>query len=170
VRAPYLVASGGAADAEVDDRGMRAESNGKGVSMARGIAIPRMGRLPALGHDAIDSDHSAIANQWARAANCEPIEFPFLIARLKKLMINHFDHEAALMEGAGGNLCRCHRGEHQSLLDLCDQARESSERSWRKTQSLLRNSFPKLVRNHILYTDQLAVLFINTRAGIGHVA
>jgi hemerythrin len=77
-------------------------------------------------------------------------------------MINHFEHEAALMERAGGKLCRCHRDEHQSLLDLCDQIRELGDQSWRKTQSLLRIEFPRLVRKHILYTDQLAVLFLNT--------
>jgi hemerythrin len=127
-------------------------------------AIPRIRerKLPALGHAAIDSDHSAIADQWLRTASCEPIQFPFFAARLKSLMKKHFDHEAALMERAGGRLCQCHRDEHQSLLDLCDQIRELSDRSWRKTQSLLRLDFPKLVRKHVLYTDQLAVLFLNT--------
>jgi predicted lipid carrier protein YhbT len=39
---------------------------------------------------------------------------PFLIARLKKAMRDHFDREAA--DGAaGGALCRCHRQEHQTL-------------------------------------------------------
>lgn len=127
-------------------------------------SIPRIGakKLPLLGHEAIDSDHSAISDQWFRTVNCEPVQFQFFIARLKRLMTKHFENEAALMEQAGGQLCRCHRDEHQSLLDLCDQIRELSDQSWRKTQSLLRVKFPKLVRKHVLYTDQLAVLFINT--------
>jgi hemerythrin len=127
-------------------------------------AIPRIRerKLPALGHAAIDSDHSAIADQWLRTASCEPFQFEFFVARLKSLMRKHFEHEAALMERAGSSLCRCHRDEHQSLLDLCDQMRDMSDRSWRKTQSLLRLEFPKLVRKHVLYTDQLAVLFLNT--------
>jgi hemerythrin len=127
-------------------------------------AIPRLRakRLPTLGHAAIDSDHSAIAEQWFRTAKCEPFQFQFFIVRLKWLMTNHFEHEATLMERAGGRLCRCHRDEHQSLLDLCDQIRELSDRSWRKTQSLLRIKFPSMVRKHVLYTDQLAVLFLNT--------
>ncbi|MCC6948403.1 MAG: hypothetical protein IT539_11605 [Bradyrhizobiaceae bacterium] len=127
-------------------------------------AMPRLRvqKTPALGHAAIDSEHAAITDQWLRAAKCEPFQFQFFIARLKSLMTNHFENEAALMERAGGQLCRCHRDEHQSLLDLCDQMRELSDRSWRKTQSLLRVKFPVLVRKHILYTDQMAVLFINT--------
>lgn len=135
--------------------------------MGHRTIVPRIGKLPALGHDAIDLDHAAITNHWFRTATCEEIQFPFFIARLKKLMIDHFEHEAALMESAGGNLCNCHRQEHQSLLDFCDEVRELSGRSWRKTQSLLRNRFPRLVRHHVMYTDQLAVLFINTNEGFG---
>jgi hemerythrin len=137
--------------------------------MGHRTILPRIGKLPALGHDAIDLDHSAIADQWFRTASCEEVQFPFFIARLKKLMVDHFDREAALMERAGGDLCKCHRREHQSLLDFCDEARELSGRSWRKTQSLLRNRFPRLVRDHIIYTDQLAVLFINTKGGVGRL-
>ena len=127
-------------------------------------AIPhiRNRRPPALGHTAIDSDISAISDEWLRTANCEPSQFHFLIERLKLRMTKHFEHEAVLMERAGSILCRCHRDEHQSLLDLCDQMAGLSERSWRKTQSLLRLEFPKLLRKHVLYMDQLAVLFLNT--------
>lgn len=123
---------------------------------------PRIRKLPTLGHDVIDSEHSAIAEQWYRTVNCEPLQFPLLIARLKKLMASHFDHEAALMERAGGHLCGCHLREHQTLLDLCDRAHELSSRSWHKAQSLLRTKFPRLIRDHVMYMDQIAVLFINT--------
>jgi len=121
-------------------------------------------RRDMLGHSVIDCDHHAIADGWYRAVNCEPIQFPFLIARLKKLMRVHFDHEAALMHSAGGGLCDCHRMEHQALLDLCDQAAALSTKSWSKSQSLLRNRFPKLVRSHIASMDQIAVLFINANS------
>ena len=77
-------------------------------------------------------------------------------------MRNHFDHKSALMQRAGGGLCECHRREHQMLLDLCEQARTLRLRDWRGAQSLLRNRLPRLVREHIICMDQLAVLFINT--------
>jgi len=81
-----------------------------------------IGRQHTLGHDVIDSDHMAIADWWLRAVNCEQIQCAFFIARLKKLMQDHFHHEAALIQGAGGRLCDCHRREHQMLLDVCDRA------------------------------------------------
>jgi hemerythrin len=123
---------------------------------------PLIGRQHALGHEVIDLDHKAIADWWFRVAACEPIQFPFFLARLKKLLSSHFDHEAALMQQAGGILCACHRREHQMLLDLCDQAAAESRQNWRRTQTLIRNRFPKLVRDHIISMDQSAVLFIHT--------
>lgn len=128
------------------------------------IVRPLIGKQYTLGHDAIDGDHRAIADGWFRAVNCEPIQLPFLIARLQKLMRVHFDREAALMHSAGGMLCGCHRQEHQTLLDVCDQAAELSGKNWRRTQSLLRSKFPKLIRDHIAFTDQIAVLFINANS------
>ena len=134
--------------------------------MANRIVRPLIGERYVLGHATIDLDHMAIADCWYRAVNCEQIQFPFLIARLKKAMRDHFDREAALMERAGGALCRCHRQEHQTLLDLCDDAGALSQTNWRKSQSLLQSKMPKLVREHILFTDQLAVLFLNTNGAI----
>lgn len=127
------------------------------------IIRPLIDERHMLGHDVIDGDHMAIADGWLRAVNCEPIQFPFLIARLKKLMRSHFDHEAALMFSSGGMLCKCHREEHLTLLDLCDQAAALNEKDWRRTQSLLRNRFLKLVREHIVGMDQIAVLFIKDK-------
>lgn len=81
-------------------------------------------------------------------------------------MRTHFDHEAALMQEAGGLMCPCHSSEHQMLLALCDEANALSRNHWRKAQSLLRTKLPKLVREHIISMDQLIVLFINTYATI----
>jgi hemerythrin len=123
---------------------------------------PLIGRQHLLGHDVIDTDHLAIADWWLQTVRCEPVQFPFFLARLKKLMRTHFDHEVTLMEEAGGQMCACHRYEHQMFLALCDQASALSRTHWKKTQSLLRTKFPKLFREHIVLTDQLTVLFINT--------
>jgi hemerythrin len=123
---------------------------------------PLIGKRHELGHDAIDLDHRAMADCWHRAVSCEPMQLELLVARLKRLMRDHFDREAALMEQAGGKLCECHRREHQMLLDLCDEARMLGRRNYRRAQSLLRSKLPKLVREHIICMDQLAVLFINT--------
>jgi len=133
--------------------------------MASSIMLLRAGRLPMLGHADIDSDHQAITAHLLRTVACEPLQFPFFMARLKKLLRNHFDHEAELMERAGGYLCIRHREEHEALLDLCDQAKELSLRSLKKAQALLRSKFPKLVREHVLYMDQAAVLFLHTSPG-----
>jgi hemerythrin len=124
---------------------------------------PLIGRRYELGHERIDSDHKEIADWWLRIVNCEPIQYPFYIARLKKLMRSHFDHEAALLAGAGSALCDCHHQEHQALLDLCDQAIALSRADWRRSQLILRNRLPKLVREHIISMDQFAVLYLNTR-------
>jgi len=130
------------------------------------MIAPLIGRQHALGHNAIDLGHQGIADWWARAAQCEPIQLPFFMARLKKLMRSHFDDEARLMQTAGGALCRCHDEEHQTLLDLCDHVDALSDRNWRKARALLRKDFPRLVRDHIMCMDSLAVLFINTSTQI----
>lgn len=130
--------------------------------MANRIARPLLGRRHRVGHDAIDFDHRAMANCWSQVVTCEQLQFPFFVARLKKLMRTHFDHEAALMAQAGGQLCECHRREHRRLLDVCEEASALSQQNWRKAQSLLRRKLPKLVREHIDSMDQIAVLFINT--------
>ena len=130
--------------------------------MAARAVGPLIGKSHELGHDAIDREHQAIADCWHRAVTCEPMQLEFMAARLRRLMRNHFDHESALMQRAGGGLCECHRREHQMLLDLCEQARTLRLRDWRGAQSLLRNRLPRLVREHIICMDQLAVLFINT--------
>jgi len=122
-----------------------------------------------LGHDGIDADHSAIADWWLRTANCEPIQFEFLVARLKKLMERHFDNEAMLMEEAGSRMCECHDQEHQMLLELCDRVSALSRFRWQKARSLLRTELPRRVREHIISMDQLTVLFINSRAEIARV-
>ncbi|HWP25467.1 MAG TPA: hemerythrin domain-containing protein [Xanthobacteraceae bacterium] len=127
-----------------------------------GSAIhPLLGPKHVLGHALIDADHAAIADAWLRAVSCEPIQFPFLIARLRKLMRVHFDNEARLMQSAGGALCECHLNEHRALLGLCDRAAARGHDEWPRAQSLLRSRLPKMVRSHIARMDQIAVLFIN---------
>lgn len=133
---------------------------------SRGIR-PLIGRQHALGHERIDSEHLAIANWWSRTVGCEQVQFAFFVARLKKLMRDHFDHEAMLMREAGGSMCECHSGEHRMLLGLCDQASTISRFHWKKAQALLRRDLPRLVREHINTMDQLTVLFINTHGNIG---
>jgi len=120
-----------------------------------------------LGHDVIDSEHRAIGDWWQRTIRCEPVEFAFFLARLKKLMGMHFDHEAMLMQAAGGRMCECHYEEHRVLLALCEEAGVLSLGHWRKAQSLLRRDLPRLIREHIIAMDQLVVLFINTQGEIG---
>jgi hemerythrin len=127
-------------------------------------------RHHVLGHAAIDADHAEMAQWWLRTVSCEPLQLAFFIARLKKLMLNHFDREAALMEEAGGRLCECHRREHRMLVALCDQATVLARRNGRKARSLLRVELPRLVREHIICMDQLTVLFINTHGEIGRAS
>ena len=121
---------------------------------------PLLGKAHVLGHDAIDLDHRNIAQCWERATGCAPIELPFFLARLKRAMRRHFDREAMLVRQAGGHLCECHQGEHRTLLGLCDEAATMAERNWRTAQRLLRNDLARLVREHIVSMDQIAVLVI----------
>ena len=67
---------------------------------------------------------------------------------------------------AGMSLCTRHRAEHSALLELCSEAALLYERDWRKAQSLLRNRFATMVREHIISMDLCAVLLIQT-AGTG---
>ena len=83
------------------------------------------------------------------------------IARLKKLMRMHFEREARLMLEAGGEMCACHRHDHQTLLELCDQSSALGRSNWTKAQSLLRTTLPRLVREHIVSMDLFTVMFIN---------
>jgi hemerythrin len=124
---------------------------------------PLLGRQHALGHGVIDSDHLAIADWWQQTVRCQPIQFAFFIARLKKLMRIHFEHEAQLMQNAGGEMCACHRHEHQMLLDLCDQASALGRSNSTKAQSILRAKIPRLFREHIISMDLFTVMFINTQ-------
>jgi hypothetical protein len=129
------------------------------------VVRPLIGRRHLLGHDWIDRDLRAIGDGWLSAVTCEPIQFPFFIARMKKLLQTHFDQEESLMRSSGGALCECHRTEHRVLLDVCNQAWSCSVDNWRRTQSLLRNRFPRLIRDHISGMDQIAVLFIDANKG-----
>ena len=144
---------------------LRAESTIMAGAVIRPIS--RKLRTVRLGHDAIDSDHIEISECWFKSVNCTPIQFPFLIARLKKLMATHFAREDAIMKHAASSLCSCHRQEHEMLLGLCDRAAGLSEFNWRAAQRLLRDEFPGRVREHIICMDQMLVMQLNTSsAGI----
>ncbi len=116
----------------------------------------------ALGHAKIDSDHFAIADYWLQLTCCEPIAVPFHIARLRKRMRDHFNDEAALVEATGRPFGCAHRQEHAAMLRLCDQAYRLSDTNQRGARALLRNKLPRLMREHIICMDQIAVLIINT--------
>lgn len=118
----------------------------------------------ALGHAEIDSDHFAIADYWLQLTQCEPIAIAFHIARLRKRMRNHFNHEAALVEAAGRRLWQDHKGEHDEMLRLCDEAYELSAQNRRAARALLRSRLPRMMRNHIICMDQIAVLMIKDAA------
>ena len=120
-----------------------------------------------LGHELIDSDHMEISNCWYQVVNCGPLQFPFLIARLKKLMQKHFASEADIMRRLYQSLPVCHQTEHDLLLQFCDNAAKLSQHSWARAQRLLRRDFPRLIREHIICMDQLVVLCVNTHGDIG---
>lgn len=119
-------------------------------------------RTERLGHDIIDADHIEISDCWFQAVNCNPIQFPFLIARLRRLMANHFAREDAIMRDAASALCSCHKREHEMLLGLCDNAARLRIFDWRAAKRVLRHDFPGRVREHIICMDQMLVLHINT--------
>ncbi|MBZ0141184.1 MAG: hypothetical protein K8H87_15670 [Pseudorhodoplanes sp.] len=120
-----------------------------------------------LGHPVIDTEHAAIGEYWQEAVSCERLQLPLHLARLKRAMARHFDHEAEILaKTTGMSLCTRHRAEHSALLELCSEAALLYERDWRKAQSLLRNRFATMVREHIISMDLCAVLLIQT-AGTG---
>ena len=132
------------------------------MTSARSPRLPKALYPERLGHDQIDSDHLEITTCWSRLVSCQPIQFPFLMARLKRLMRNHFAREQEIMRQHNSTLCACHQQEHENLLGLCDEAARLNESDWRAARSLLKAEFPKRVREHIICMDQLLVLFINT--------
>lgn len=113
----------------------------------------------ALGHPQIDSAHFAIADCWSQAIRAAPIGLPFTIARLRKAVHRHFEHETRLIEAAGMRFCACHRIEHEAMLALCDNAYALADGNRRAAQALLRK-LPRLLKDHIIYTDQITVLMI----------
>lgn len=128
----------------------------------RRIAPPLLAQRHALGHDAIDIDHFAIADCWMRAMESAPIALPWHIARLRKRMRDHFTNEAALVEAAGVPFCHCHHAEHDAMLAVCDDAYGLAERNPRAARGLLRRALPPLVRSHVIGMDQIAVLIIHS--------
>jgi len=120
-----------------------------------------------LGHGPIDSDHRELASFWWRVVSSTPLQFPFFLARFKKLMSEHFDREAAIMAQHNTRLCECHVREHRELLRLCDCANQLNGHNYRQAQDFLRREFPPRIREHIICMDQLLVLFINTNGSIG---
>jgi hemerythrin len=141
-----------------------ADVNDRQNTHGRHLPKKLIGGRHVLGHAEIDTDHFAIADCWLQATQCEPIVLPFQIARLRKLMRNHFDREASLVEATGTAFCRCHRQEHDGLLELCGDAYALSYQNVRKSRSLLQNELPRLVRDHIISMDQIAILIINLAA------
>ena len=134
------------------------------LSMASAITRPFKRKLlpERLGHEVIDSDHMEISKSWFRAVNCVPLQFPFLIARMQKLMGKHFAHEVEIMGRFNSSLPGCHQREHDALLRFCDNVKSVSQYNWAQAQQLLRRDFPRHVREHIICMDQLLVLCVNT--------
>jgi hemerythrin len=127
-------------------------------------ARPLIGARHALGHAAIDVDHFAIADGWMKAMQSATIALPLHLARLRKLMRDHFMREAALVEAAGVSFCYRHRGEHDAMLALCDDACRLAEPDPRAARALLRRALPRMMRSHIISMDQIAVLVIHSAA------
>ena len=124
-------------------------------------AHPLVDRRHRLGRDVIDSELVALSSCWLHAVNSVPLEFPLRMARLKKLMRMHFDHESALLAELGYALCRYHRNEHRMLLKLCDQILTFHERDWKKAQSLLKRKFSSYFANTL--SRWINVLFCSSR-------
>lgn len=123
---------------------------------------PLINQNHSLGHPAIDADHAVIGTLWLRAVSSGHLEFPLRVARLRKAMTGHFEHEAALLANAGRRLCPGHQEEHDLLLRMCTDALDLYRHDWRKTRSLLRNDFARKMREHIVSMDQCAVLILHT--------
>ncbi len=132
--------------------------------MVRTPPRPLFGARDTLGHAVIDGDNAAISDVWIRAAVCDPVELPFQIARLRKLLRTHFHHEAALVETIAVELCGPHRQEHQRLIDLCSEAYGLAGDAWRQSRLLLRRDFARLYRSHVICMDQITVVMINSAA------
>jgi hemerythrin len=116
----------------------------------------------ALGHKEIDADHIAISEAWLAAMRCRAVALPFHVARLIKIMRDHFDREMRLVEAAGVPCCWCHHNEHTAMLALTQAAFELSEHDPRRARSLLRTELAPRIRRHVATADQVAVLIINT--------
>lgn len=123
---------------------------------------PLIDRRHYLGHPAIDADHAAIGDLWLHAVQAGRLELPLHLARLKKALQKHFEHEAALLAKAGRSLCPGHQEEHNSLLKLCSEASNLCQYDWRKSRSLLRNKLARVMREHIISMDLCAVLTLRT--------
>lgn len=115
-----------------------------------------------LGHPAIDSDHAIIGELWLHAVDASQLEMPLHLARLRKSLKRHFEHEAALLAEVGQSLCRGHQAEHDALLQLCSEASDICGQDWRKSRSLLRNRLAHMLRGHIMSMDLCAVLTLHT--------
>lgn len=129
--------------------------------MAKAQGALFVARGLALGHAVIDAEHASLTHLWHEAVQSTQIELPLRLARLKKRMTLHFAHELELIEKSGAVMCECHRSEHQTLLSVCDQVAALAAGNLPRARSLLRTKFAKLVRQHIIFTDQMAVLRIN---------
>lgn len=115
-----------------------------------------------LGHPVIDSELADIGRHWFRAVSCEALELPLHLARLRRVMARHFDHEAELIAQTGRGLCAHHRADHKSLLDVCGEAAALCDLNMRKSRSIIRTTLAKMIRQHIIYSDQCAVLIMHT--------
>jgi hemerythrin len=127
-------------------------------------ARPLISRRDALGHHEIDADHVAISDAWVAAMRCKAVALPFHVARLAKVMRDHFEREIRLVEAAGVQCCWCHQNEHAGMLAVCHAAFALSEHAPRKARQLLRKELAQRIRRHVATTDQIAVLIINTAA------
>jgi hemerythrin len=93
---------------------------------------------------------------------CKAIALPLHVARLARVMRDHFEREIRLVEAAGVQCCWCHQNEHSAMLAVCHAAFGMSEHEPRKARQLLRTELARRIRRHVTTTDQIAVLIINT--------
>jgi len=124
-------------------------------------------RHVALGHSVLDRDHLELSRSWSEVASASPLQFPFFLARFRKLMRNHFEREARIMTDHRTTLCECHEREHRDLLQICDRAAEMNRHDFLAARDLLRAELPRRIREHIICMDQMLVLFINTNGPTG---
>ena len=88
----------------------------------------------------IDAEHAAIGEAWLATMRCRVVALPFHVARLAKVMRQHFDHEARLVEAAGTPFCWCHHNEHEAMLAVCGEALSTAEHDPRKARALCATS------------------------------